>query len=335
MDHVISHTSQRGNRLPRTHVLDAALDAAIVPGFSRIGYALRRLPPVDTRMDGRTVLVTGATGGIGRAAALALSRLGARIVAVGRSDEKLSALRDEVVAAGGAARTERADLSLLTDIRALAERLRGDEERIHVLVNNVGVLLPERRETPEGFEATFATNLLGQFALTTMLLPLLEGSETDPGRIVTVSSGGMYTVPLEVDRLESRDDYRGALAYARTKRAQVVLAEEWAHRLADRRIVSNAMHPGWADTDGVDTSLPRFHTLTAPILRTPEQGADTIVWLAAAPEGARHTALFWHDRRPRPTHRLRSTRTGRTERDALWATLEGIVETIPTTGATT
>lgn len=333
----MSKTSRNNGTRPVLHgdrPLDSLLDAAVVPGFSRIGFALRRIRPVRIGMDGRTVLVTGATGGIGRAAALALAGLGARIVAIGRNEEKLAAMRRDIEAVGGSVRVERADLSLVADVRALADRLLADGDRIHVLVNNVGVLLPERRETPEGFETTFATNLLGQFVLTEALVPLLEGTEDDPGRVVTVSSGGMYAVPLEVDRLESREDYRGALAYARTKRAQVVLAEEWADRLADRHIVSNAMHPGWADTAGVDASLPLFHTLTAPVLRTPEQGADTIVWLAADPEAARHTGLFWHDRRPRPTNRLRSTRTRASERDALLALLGRIARHDPIRGAT-
>ena len=118
------------------------------------------------------------------------------------------------------------------------------------------------------------------------------------------------------------EDYRGSVAYARAKRAQVTLSEEWAKRLRDDGIVVHAMHPGWADTPGLETGLPGFRTLLGPILRTPQEGADTIVWLAAAEEPGRSTGRFWLDRRPRSTRKL--VRTGATvdERARLWALCE-------------
>ena len=116
-------------------------------------------------------------------------------------------------------------------------------------------------------------------------------------------------------------DYRGATAYARAKRAQVVLSEEWAKRLRSDGIAVHAMHPGWADTPGLETGLPGFRTLVGPLLRTPQEGADTIVWLAVAEEPGRTTGRFWLDRRPRPLHRLASTRRSDTpaERERLWS----------------
>lgn len=307
----------------QTARLDNLLDAGVLPGFSRIGFAARRLEPVTTRMDGRIVVVTGATGGIGKAAATALAGLGAEVVLVARNPQKLDTVTAEIARSGGIAHGEAADLSLMGEVGALADRLGERFPHIDVLVNNVGVLHPERQLTVEGLEATFATNLLGQFILTNRLVPSL-GAAPHGARIVTVSSGGMYTARLSAVDLQSTRSYKGSVVYARTKRAQVALAEMWAERLAPLDIVSHSMHPGWADTPGVSHSLPAFARITGPILRTPEQGADTIVWLAADPSAARTTGGFWHDRVIRPTHRLRSTAEPAGERDRLWAALESI-----------
>jgi NAD(P)-dependent dehydrogenase (short-subunit alcohol dehydrogenase family) len=215
----------------------------------------------------------------------------------------------------GRLRPEIANLSLMREVRALARRI---DPPVHLLVNNAGVLLPHRTETDEGLETTLATNLLGQFLLTNLLIDKLE----PPARIINVSSGGMYTQRIRVDDLQmKRGRYDGAVAYARTKRGQVILTELWAQALRGQGIVVHSMHPGWADTPGVSESLPKFYRLTKPLLRTPAQGADTIVWLCASDEAARSSGRFWHDRRPRATHRLRSTRETDAERAALWERL--------------
>jgi NAD(P)-dependent dehydrogenase (short-subunit alcohol dehydrogenase family) len=194
------------------------------------------------------------------------------------------------------------------------------------LINNAGALFPERRETEAGIELTLATNLLSHFLLTNLLIPRLTASA--PARIINVSSGGMYTQRIRVDDLQNAaEGYQGSIAYARTKRGQVILTELWAERLADRGIVVHAMHPGWADTPGVADSLPLFRTLTRPFLRTPEQGADTMVWLAASPEAAASSGRFWLDRRPRPTHRLRRTVETDTDRHDLWNSLNELAGT--------
>jgi NAD(P)-dependent dehydrogenase (short-subunit alcohol dehydrogenase family) len=129
----------------------------------------------------------------------------------------------------------------------------------------------------------------------------------------------MYTASLPTDDPEFRaGTYSGGAAYARTKRMQVVLAQEWARRVADEGITVHAVHPGWAETPGLGTGLPRFRALTRPILRTAEEGADTTVWVAAAPEPGARTGLFWHDRKPRPTHLLPHTRETAAQRAELW-----------------
>jgi NAD(P)-dependent dehydrogenase (short-subunit alcohol dehydrogenase family) len=136
-----------------------------------------------------------------------------------------------------------------------------------------------------------------------------------------MSSGGMYAAPLTVERLQMADDYRGAEQYARAKRAQVTLNEMWAERVPATTTVFHAMHPGWADTPGVRDSLPTFRRVVGPLLRSPEQGADTLVWLAADDsESLASTGRFWLDRRIRPIHKLPSTRRADTaeRRQRLW-----------------
>lgn len=309
--------------------LDRVLDRSVLGGFSRLGFRARGLhrDPVTTRMDGRTVVVTGATSGIGLAASRRLAELGADLVLVGRDRGRLETAIQTIP---GGARGEVADLSLMGSVRDLADRLLARETHIDVLVNNVGVLRQERSDTSEGLETTFATNLLSHFVLTNALLPLLSGTAGRPGRIISVSSGGMYTTSLDLDQLVDPDPYRGSVAYARTKRGQVALTETWAERLAGTGIVAHAMHPGWVDTPGVSGSLPRFHRLVGPILRTPEEGADTIVWLAADDEAATATGGFWHDRAIRPTDRLPTTGIDAEDREALWNLLEIIESTIKT-----
>jgi NAD(P)-dependent dehydrogenase (short-subunit alcohol dehydrogenase family) len=290
-----------------------------IAGFTNLGYLVhaRVFEPDHADMSGKTVLVTGATGGLGRETARILTGRGARVIVVGRATEKLARARDEL---GDGVVTLRADLSSMEEIRRLAAHLTGTEPRLDVLVNNVGVLMPERAVSDEGMELTLATNLAGPFLLTNLLVPLLLRSA--PARIVNVSSGGMYAERIRPDDMEyQRGTYRGASAYARTKRGQVVLTEMWAERLAGSGVVVHAMHPGWVGTAGVEQSLPTFNTLMKPFLRTVAQGADTIVWLATAPEPALSTGRFWFDREVVPTHWSRSTREQPGEREVLWETL--------------
>ena len=191
-----------------------------------------------------------------------------------------------------------------------------------MLVHNAGALTHPYVVTDEGNEVTLATQVLAPFLLTELLLPLLEASV--PSRVILVASGGMYTEPLDVAALEPGPAaYDGVKAYARCKRAQVALAGEWARRLAGKGVTVNAMHPGWADTPGIRDALPRFSRLIGPLLRTPAEGADTIAWLAAAPEAADAGGGFFLDRRSRALHRLRRTRRPDEQAEAarLWELL--------------
>jgi len=275
---------------------------------------------VTHTMAGRTVLVTGGTGGIGKATAIGLAKLGARVAITGRELTRTQQAAAEIGRESGnpAVDAFAADLSCQAEVRRLATDVLAAYPRLDVLVNNVGGFWAHRHVTADGLERTFALNHLAPFLLTNLLIPLLE--ESAPARIINVSSGGMYTQKLRVDDLQSeRGQFDGPKVYARTKRAEVILTELWAEQLAGTGVVVHSMHPGWSDTPGVRSSLPRFYKLTRPLLRTPAQGADTIVWLGAAAEPGRSSGRFWHDRRPRPSHRLRCTRETRQERERLLA----------------
>ncbi|HET9105134.1 MAG TPA: SDR family NAD(P)-dependent oxidoreductase [Solirubrobacteraceae bacterium] len=305
--------------------LDTALDLTVVGGYTSLGYRLRR--PFFNRLDptsmrGRTVLVTGATSGLGHAAAEGFAALGADVWLLARDRERGEDVRAAIAErAEGTIRLELCDLADLASIRAFAQRFTERAEALHVLVNNAGVLTERRELSPDGIELTFAVNVVAGFALTRALLgPLTAGA---PSRVINVSSGGMYTQRLRAEDLQSaHGPFDGAAVYARSKRAEVVLTEMWAQRLRDTGVTVHSMHPGWADTPGVKSSLPRFYRATKPLLRTPQQGADTIVWLGAADEPGRASGGFWHDRRRRPTHLLPSTRETAADRDRLWAECE-------------
>lgn len=306
------------------NLLDWAIELTVVGSFGRPGLVLRRRlfgwdSPAPNALAGRTVLVTGPTSGLGRAAAEALAAHGARVVLVGRSRERLAALRDSLVREHGEDRFPIviADMGSLHSVRAAADRVLATEARLDVLIDNAGAMFSERTVGPDGIEATLATLVVGPFALEAALLPLL--ARTPGSRIVAVTSGGMYTQRVRLDDLQyGREPWSGPRAYARAKRIQVALIREWARRFAGAGIdvAVNAMHPGWADTPGLAEALPGFHRRMRPLLRTPAEGADTIVWLAtrADADGGR----LYLDRRPRPFDRVPSTRLTAADRRRLW-----------------
>jgi dehydrogenase/reductase SDR family protein 12 len=304
-------------------LVDDLLELTVVGSFTTGGYRLRRAmygwgEPARWPMAGRTVVITGPTSGLGREAATSLASMGARLVLVGRDAGRLDEVRASLPRpAEGAHRTVVADMASLAAVRAAATEILAAEPRIDVLVDNAGTMIPAREVSDEGHERTFATMVLGPFVMTSRLLPALAAASRP--RIVAVTSGGMYGQALPLDDLEYQHGrYDGTRAYARAKRAQVALVREWARRLGPRGIAVNAMHPGWADTPGLEAALPGFRRFVGRALRTPAEGADTMLWLAASPDAAPRTGRLFLDRRARPFDRLPSTRLDASDRRELW-----------------
>ncbi|MEM9068821.1 MAG: SDR family NAD(P)-dependent oxidoreductase [Myxococcota bacterium] len=304
--------------------LGSLLDRSIVFSFDKTGFRrhAKRFVPSDLDVDlrGQVCLVTGASSGLGVAVVRGLAERGAEVRMLCRNVSKGEAVRAELPDAANVV-VDRIDLSDFASIRAFAESFPRD--RVDVLVHNAGVLPDAQQTTADDLELTAATNLVGPFLLTHCLWPKLRHG----ARMVHVSSGGMYAEPLEVDALLSPPaPFDGVRAYARTKRAQVVLT-----KLLDARspLRVSSMHPGWADTPGVASSLPRFYALTKVILRTPEEGADTIVWLAASPAASAPKGQFFFDRQPQPIHLSSKTHTSSDEERRLWTTLCALVGADP------
>lgn len=323
------------------NIVDATLEASVVGSFTRIGPAVRRRVHrwEDAEPRGaRRVLVTGGTSGIGFATVAGLLRRGAQVTLTARDAGRGDAARTALLKAARpgtrsgdvSSRSEEIasrldveilDLDSLASVRALAHRLEQSEPH-DVIVHNAGAMIPERMLTVDGLERTWQIHVVAPFLLTAMLQPQLS-SRPDP-RVIWVSSGGMYTERLVVRRVDSPGRYRPSVAYARAKRAQVELVRELHARVGEHTgIAFHAMHPGWVRTPGLAMSLPTFHRLLAPLLRTPEQGADTIVHLALSerseePADPLRGGLFWADRRPRAFDRLSRTVCDSDERDELW-----------------
>jgi dehydrogenase/reductase SDR family protein 12 len=281
--------------------------------FTQVGYRWRSLawPQFKPEFQGQRWLVTGASGGLGRYIALTAARAGADVVAVARNPAKLEALRSEAAGAGSRVTTEACDFALQSDTERLLQRLQGTPP-FDVLVNNVGVLLDELEVTQEGREASFATNLLSHYQLTEGLLR--RGLLRAPGGcVVNMTSGGGYNVPLSVPMLNVTDPkrYSGVVAYGFHKRAQMVLNQYWRDTYGPRGVQFYVMHPGWADTDGVKRSLPRFRKILRPILRNEASGADTALWLAAHRPSQPEHECVWFDRTVRTAHVYERTRATR------------------------
>jgi len=239
-------------------------------------------------MDGRVCVITGATSGIGRAAAEQLAALGARLVIVARDPARGAAARDEIVTATGNREValELADLASQWEVRGLAARLLAAEPEIHVLVNNAGLALGERRLTEDGLEETFAVNHLAPFLLTNLLLDRLRGSS--PARVVTVASAAHRGAAIPFDDLNGERGFSGWIAYGWTKLANILFTAELARRLAGSGVTATCLHPGVVAT-GFGREGPflvrEFQRLLGRVfLLDPKQGADTLVWLASSPE---------------------------------------------------
>lgn len=311
-------------------IVDRLLEAPIAPSFTRVGYQTRRSLEDWTALEtydltGRTMVVTGATSGLGLAAARQLGACGARLIVVGRNEAKTGGVCEDLVSRTGAeVEAVIADMGDLDAVRAASTRIVELAPSLDALIHNAGALSDARRLNDDGIEQTVASQVVGPHAMTAALLPALSAAA--PGRVLTMSSGGMYSAPLSIAGLQmSEDDYKGAEQYARAKRAQVTLTEMWADRVTPAEVVFHSLHPGWADTPGVEDALPTFRKIVGPLLRSPEEGADTLVWLAADDSRPLESSgEFWLDRRPRSIHKLPTTRRTDTpeRRQHLWEWVE-------------
>jgi NAD(P)-dependent dehydrogenase (short-subunit alcohol dehydrogenase family) len=294
--------------------------------FSRLGYRRRARRwsdrPAEDALAGKTCLVTGGNAGLGFAAAAALAGMGAHVDLLCRSRERGAAAAAELAQLGaGSIGLEVVDLGDNESIDQLLARLA--HPAIDVLIHNAGALLDRRVDTRDGLETTLAVHVVGPQRLTRGLLPRLKAAPAP--RVIYVSSGGMYSERLSVaELLAPPTPFQGVRAYARAKRAQVALVEMWAAR--EPAIGFYAMHPGWADTEGVRTSLPGFYRATRRWLRSPAEGADTAVWLAASATLPMPSGAFVFDRRPAPRHIVPGTRADAAEHERLWSEVERLAQ---------
>jgi retinol dehydrogenase 14 len=253
-------------------------------------------------MTGRTVLVTGATGGIGRATALGLAAMGAHVAITGRDRGRVEATARDIRAAGDArVHGFVADLSAQSEVRRLAAEVLQHLDRLHVLVNNVGGYWNTRHVTVDGLERTFALNHLAPFLLTGLLLDRLK--ESAPARVVTVASHAHRMGRIDFDDLQGTRAYSGARAYNQSKLANVLFTYELARRLQGTSVTSNALHPGVVRTSFGTEDPAGVQRLLVPLIRpfmkSPARGATTSIHVASSSELEQVTGRYFADSRPR------------------------------------
>jgi retinol dehydrogenase-14 len=242
---------------------------------------------VTPAMTGKTVLITGATSGVGKATAMGLASMGASVVMVGRDRGRGEAAMADIREKSGNPSVDLmlADVSSQEEIRRLADEFREAYPRLDVLINNAGVFRSERTTTADGMEATFAVNHLAYFLLTNLLLDALEASA--PSRIVNVASADHSNATIDFDDLQGEKGYRGARAYSRSKLANVLFTYELARRLQGTGVTANCLHPGVVGTNlgsGVSGAFGFVVRALRPLMKSPEKGAETSVYLASSPE---------------------------------------------------
>ena len=271
----------------------------------------------------KTIVVTGATSGIGRATAIGLAKLDSRLILVGRDPGRAEETVAEIRKATGRKDVEivRGDFARLAEIRRVADELLARTDRIDVLVNNAGVTMMKRTTTPDGYETTFAVNHLGYFLLTGLLLPRLRAAA--PGaRIVNVASDAHRWGPLDLADLQNEREYKAMKIYGQSKTANILFTRELARRLAGSGVTVNALHPGAVATRLGRGSGPLFDLLQSVIsvfMKSPAQGADTSIYLASAPELEGVSGRYFANRKEKEPQPHASD-------DALAARLWGISE---------
>ena len=254
----------------------------------------------------KTMLVTGANAGIGKAAALALAQTGATVIIVCRNEARGKAAQAEIIAQTGNQAVDLliTDLSSQDSIRQLAQSIQDKYDRLDVLVNNAGGVFTDRQLTVDGLEYTFALNHLGYFLLTNLLLDLLKASA--PARIINLSSEAQSNGTINFDDLQGEQSYSGIRAYSQSKLANVLFTYELARRLGGTAVTVNAVHPGAVKTNfGRNTSNLFFRwmiRLFGPFMRSPKKGAETAVYLAISPEVEGVTGKYFVDKQEKQSN---------------------------------
>lgn len=282
-------------------------------------------------MAGKTVLITGGTGGIGKATALALAARGARVAITGRNPERAARAAEEIGAiATVPVEVFVADMSSQEEVRRLAGDVMRTLDRLDVLVNNVGGFWNTRRLTADGLEYTFALNHLAPFLFTNLLLEKLK--QSGPARIVNVSSGAQAVGRIDFTDLQGERSYSGQRSYNQSKLANVLFTYSLADRLAGTKVTANALHPGVVETNFGTEDPGRMQAFLMPLVRrwmkTPEQGARTSVYLASAPELENVTGQYFANSAAKKSSRRSYSRT---DADRLWqvsATLVGLASEV-------
>lgn len=282
---------------------------------------------MSKELDGKVFLLSGATEGIGKAAALDFARRGAHLVLIGRNREKSERVVDELRRESGNDRIELllGDLSRISEVRRVAAEFREKHDRLDVLVNNAGAIFTDRKLSADGIEMTFALNHIAYFVLTLELLDVLK--KTPGSRIVSTSSGAHSRGKLDLDDVVKRDHgYSSFEVYGSSKLANILFTRELARRLEGSGVVANCFHPGFVQTGfGANNSgaLAFFIKLGGALFaRTPVKGAETLVWLATSDEGGKHNGEYFMDKAL--GRRTRRARDDAFARD-LWALTEKLV----------
>lgn len=278
-----------------------------------------------TLMNGRTVLITGATNGIGKATTIGLAAMGANLIIVGRDRARTESTVQEIKKAYPNVSIDfmLADLSSFASVRQLAEQVNQNVPALHVLINNAGTLNTSRTLTIDGFEETFQVDYLSPFLLTNSLLPLLKKSGN--ARIVNVSSGIHQMGKIQWDDLQSEKQYKEYRAYAQANLARILFTYELARQLKGTDVTANCLHPGGVATNmGANnkTFMSTVFRLAAPLLKKPEQGAQTSIYLASSPEVAGVSGKYFVNCKER-----KSSKSSYNEDDAqrLWKVSEDLV----------
>jgi NAD(P)-dependent dehydrogenase (short-subunit alcohol dehydrogenase family) len=284
-------------------------------------------------MVGKIVLITGGTGGIGKATAIGLARLGARVGITGRDVTRTGQVAADIRAASGNAEVDAfaAEMSSQAEVRRLAVAVLETYPRLDVLINNVGGFWAHRHPTADGLERTFALNHLAPFLLTNLLLDRLKASA--PARVVTVSSGAQSAGRIDFDDLQSARNYSGQRAYSQSKLANIMFTNELARRLEGTGVTATSVHPGVVRTNfGAEDQAWLFTVVShvvLPFLKTPAQGAQTSIYLASSPDVVGITGQFFANCKPKTANKV-AYDTDMTAR--LWnvsADLVGMTSAIP------